>query len=94
MTDLTALDGFLLKREACERYDRSLRQLSRDLDKAQTKDDSQVLDNFQLRLEDGTILTATEVDKYQVERISRNSVMAQSWNLRAFYPASCRTISG
>lgn len=81
MTDHTALNGFMLKREACERYDRSLRQLSRDFDKAQMEEDSQVLDNFKLRLEDGTILTAAEVDKDQVEKF-RDKGLNPAWLVR------------
>lgn len=75
---IDTLDGYLLKKEACEFYNRSLRQLARDFDKALARGDSKFIGNFKLRLEDGTVLEAHEVDKDQIQRF-RDKGLNPTW---------------
>lgn len=76
-----SLAGFIVKKQACEKYNRSLRQLGRDFDKALAKNDKIVVDNFRLRLEDGTVLEATEVSKDHIQEL-RDKGRNPTWFVR------------
>lgn len=76
-----ALTGFILKKEACSTYARSLRQLARDFAKAVTRGDAGFVANFMLRLEDGTILEAAEVTKDQIQKL-RDKGLNPTWFVR------------
>ncbi len=57
----STLTGFVTKKEACRRYHRSHRQLTRDLGTAMTVANEKVLSNFRLRTEDGELRDGTDV---------------------------------
>ncbi len=61
--------GFLTKKEACRRYKRSHRQLTRDLGAAMRASDERVLQNFRLRSEDGQSREGTEVSSDLISKL-------------------------
>lgn len=78
MATTDPLAGFILKKEACASYDRSLRQLGRDFDKALVRKDAEMLSEFKLRLEDGTVLNGSEISKEQIQKL-RDRGLNPTW---------------
>lgn len=78
MATTDPLEGFILKKEACASYDRSLRQLGRDFDKALVRKDTEMLSAFRLRLEDGTVLSGSEISKEQIQKL-RDRGLNPTW---------------
>ena len=79
-TSLTA--GFLTKKEACRIYNRSHRQLTRDIGTAMTAKDERVLENVLLRTEDGESRDGIEVTTDLISTL-RTEGLNPMWYVRA-----------
>lgn len=76
------IPGFITKSEAVETYQRSHRQLSRDLADAMKVQNELVLENCRLRTEDGEVLEGMGIVPEVIDRL-RNDGKNPAWFLRA-----------
>jgi hypothetical protein len=77
----TPIPGFITKTDAVELYQRSHRQLSRDLADAMKVQNELVLENCRLRTEDGAVLEGMGVVPELIDRL-RNEGKNPVWYLR------------
>lgn len=85
----TPIAGFVTKIEAAEQYQRSHRQLTRDLSDAMKAQNSKVLDNARLHTEDGTIIegmgiTPEIIDQLCIEGKNPTWYLRSTWLEKAY----------
>ena len=77
----TPVPGFITKKEAAENYERSHRQLTRDLADAMKVQNPKVLENCRLRTEDGEVIDGMGMNPGRIDQLcadAKNPV----WYLR------------